>query len=130
MNNLIKYILYFYASSNRKKLNIIFIMLIYIKVKFMVSFFPLIRYQHLFNSNHSQANDLQRFLKEFQLIKKVVDALPGSSTCLIESLVAHFYLRQYNLNVPIYLGVRTKNTFQAHAWIYQSRSSGFTKIEF
>ena len=55
--------------------------------------------------------------------------MPGQHTCLKESLVVHLFFKKKGLFIPLYLGVNTKDEFQAHAWYDQNSSNGFDPLE-
>lgn len=56
--------------------------------------------------------------------------MPGKQTCLKESIIVHLCFKRKKLNVPLYLGVSTKNEFQAHAWYDQIGSNGYNQLNF
>jgi len=65
---------------------------------------------------------MQLFRHDVRLYRKVVKWIPVNLSCLIETMALKLYMKRYNLNFPIFIGVKTKNGLQAHAW-YSGKSS-------
>lgn len=54
--------------------------------------------------------------------------MPGTHTCLKESIIVHLYLRKKGIILPINLGISTKNDLKAHAWYDNNEVNDFNKI--
>lgn len=111
------------------KKELLVIMLLYLRVSCLVRCYPLRKYYHkFFVHDHAKPIDLAPYREEIILINKVIKHMPGKHTCLKESIIVHLFFRRKKLNIPLYLGVSTKNEFQAHAWYDQNRSNGYNQL--
>ena len=72
--------------------------------------------------------DLTAYRNDIRLIRKVIMQLPGKQTCLKESIIVHLFFKRKGINIPIHLGVSTKDDFLAHAWYDQDYSMGYQKL--
>ena len=72
--------------------------------------------------------DLMPYKKDITLIKKVIRNLPGRHTCLKESIIVHLFFKPRGINIPLFLGVITKDEFVAHAWYDINNSTGYNQL--
>jgi len=105
------------------------IMLILIKIKVIVFFFPLSRYyDKYFDFNSNQNSLLQLYQSDIRHIKKILNLLPINTTCLIECMVMQNYFRKFGVYIPINIGVSKESFLKAHAWIESKDSPGYEKL--
>ena len=112
------------------KKDVMLIIISYVKVSCLIRFFPLKKYYHkYFQHGNSELFDFKPYHNELLLIQKVIRYMPGKHTCLKESLIVFLFFKKKGLHVPLYLGVSTKDEFQAHAWYDQASSKGFDALK-
>ena len=111
------------------KKELVLIVISYLHVSFLIRFYPLRKYYHkYFVHDGIKPFDFAPYRKELSLIKKVIIRLPGKHTCLKESIIVHLAFKRKGLNIPLYLGVSTKNDLLAHAWYDQRSSNGYNQV--
>ena len=130
MKNPLKALISFFNLEAEGKKKVILISIIYLRVSCLIRCYPLRKYYaRYFQHDHSEPFDLSPYRKDLQLIQKVLKHMPGQYTCLKESLVVHLFFKKKGLDIPLYLGVNTKDEFQAHAWYDQDSSKGFDRLK-
>lgn len=130
MKKFLKAVLSFFNLKRRAKKDVIHIIIAYLKISCLIRCFPLRKYYaKYFLHLQSEPFDFTPFRKDLKLIRKVIQRLPGKHSCLKESLVVFLFFQRKGFQVPIYLGVSTKNEFLAHAWYEQDDSNGFEALE-
>lgn len=98
------------------------------KVSYLIKCYPLKKYYSKYYQNEDkELVNLKSYKNDIKLIHKVIMQLPGKQTCLIESIVVHLFFRRNGNNIPIYMGVRTKDDFLAHAWYDEKHAMGYCK---
>jgi len=129
MKKPLKTIKAFFALNGRKKKNAVLIMILYLRVSWLVRWYPLKKYyRKYFVHDITEPFDFTPFRNELNLIKKVIKKMPGKHTCLKESIIAHLYFKRKGPAIPLYLGVITDKEFLAHAWYEPEGSSGYNQI--
>lgn len=119
----------FFQLHRKDKINALIIIFLYLKVSYIVRCIPLKKYHHkFFQYSNEKPADLTLYKQDIRLILKVIKQLPGSQTCLKESIVVHLFFRRKGIKIPIYLGVSTKHQFSAHAWYNPSGASDYIEI--
>jgi hypothetical protein len=119
----------FFRLNGRMKKQVVLIIITYLRVSCLVRCCPLKKYYHrFFMHDNIKPFDFAPYRDDLNLINKVIKRMPGKHTCLKESIIVHLYFRRKKLNIPLYLGVSTKNEFQAHAWYDQNRSGGYNQL--
>ena len=119
----------FFALSGRKKKDGILIMFLYLRVSWLIRFYPLRNYYHkYFEHDNKKPFDFGPYKNDLTLVKKVIKHMPGKQTCLKESLIVHLLFKKKGLNVPLYLGVSTEKEFLAHAWYDQVSSNNYNQV--
>jgi len=119
---------FFHLNANKKK-EVILIVITYLRVSWLIRFYPLRKYYNkYFRNDNNELFDFIPYRNELNLIQKVIKHMPGKHTCLKESIVVHLSFKRKGLNVPIYLGVSTENEFLAHAWYDQKSSKGYSQL--
>ena len=122
------FISFFHLNANKKK-EVILIVITYLRVSWLIRFYPLRKYYNkYFRNDNNELFDFIPYRNELNLIQKVIKHMPGKHTCLKESIVVHLSFKRKGLNVPIYLGVSTENEFLAHAWYDQKSSKGYSQL--
>jgi len=127
--SLLKAIYSFIRLPLGTKIDVLSIVHIYIRVSWLIKCYPLKKYHDkYFKNDDKQPVDLKPYQNEIRLIRKVIKQLPGKQTCLKESIVVHLFFIRKGINIPIYLGVNTKDDFLAHAWYDEKHSIGYNKV--
>lgn len=104
---------------------IVFIIML---MRILVLHIPLRFYFDKFFSDKSLNSTItEPFYEKISLIKRIGQQLPWKITCLMESMSIKYYLRRYNINVPIHICVFSQDTFRAHAWVLESDSEKHKK---
>jgi len=119
MNKKKPLIIKFFKFDTSKRLSIVYILTLLILVKLLVNLIPLKYYYYKLLFNNMNCNiDLQPYYCNFRLFKKIIRKIPLKITCLEESLAMRLYFRKFNINLPVYLGIKidSKNKLIAHAW--------------
>lgn len=112
------------------KKDVFLIIMAYIKISWVIRVYPLRKYYHkYFQHGNMKPFDFRPYENELKLIQKVIKHMPGKRTCLKESLTVFLFFKSKGFHIPLYLGVSTKNEFQAHAWYDQNSSKGFDALE-
>lgn len=120
----------FIKASWQKKLDGMRIIFLFAKASYIVKFVPLRKYHAtLFCKVEKYPIDLSNHMAQINFIRRVLKVLPGSHTCLKECIIVHLYFKKNNINIPIYLGVNTKDGFKAHAWYDSNRSGEFCQLK-
>ena len=119
----------FFRLDGRMKKDVIIIVLIYIRVSCLIRCYSLSKYYNkYFRHDHTEPFDFTSFMKELNLVRKVIKQMPGKQSCLKESIIVHRYFKRKGIYVPLYLGVNTDKEFLAHAWYDQRGSKGFNQV--
>lgn len=130
MKKALKAFISFFNLNWKEKKDVIYIIAAYLKISCLIRCYPLKRYYgKYFLHNQKEPFDFSPYRKDLKLIRKVIQHLPGKHSCLIESLVVFLFFQRKGLHIPLYLGVSTKNEFQAHAWYEKHDSNGFAALE-
>ena len=125
----IKAIKAFFTLNRGKKKDGVLIMILYLRVSWLVRWYPLKKYYHkYFEHDITEPFDFAPYRNDLTLVKKVIKHMPGKHTCLKESLIVHLLFKKKGLNVPLYLGVSTEKEFLAHAWYDQESSNNFNQV--
>lgn len=111
------------------KRDVILVIFTYIRVSFLIRFYPLRKYHHKY-FQHDQLNpfDFAPFADELKLVQKVIKHMPGKHTCLKESIIVHLHFKKKGIEVPIFLGVNKENELTAHAWYDELGSGGYSQL--
>lgn len=129
MKKRLKVLTSFFRLNWNSKKDVILIIVTYLRVSCLISFYPLRKYYHkYFEHDQKKAFDFMPFKDELKLIQKVIKHMPGKHTCLKESIIVHLAFKRKGLEVPIYLGVRKENKFMAHAWYDLENSQGYSQL--
>lgn len=129
MQKPLKAIKAFITLSGTMKKDVVFIAISYMRVSWLVRFYPLKKYYHkYFAHDVTEPFDFAPYREDLTLIKKVIKHMPGKHTCLKESIVVFLHFHKKGLNIPLYLGVNTENEFLAHAWYDQVSSNGYKQL--
>lgn len=135
MNRYYRGIEFFFKSDVEKKYKIIQIIFLIVKSYLLVTLLPLKFYQNrisLLKIEHQI--DIHAYEMDIILINKVISTTPWIVTCLMRSLVVQSYFKQFNIHIPIYLGLKKglSGKLYAHAWtpIFISESIDFKRINF
>jgi hypothetical protein len=129
MSRPLKAIKAFFTLNGTMKKEVVFIVISYVRVSWLVRFYPLKKYYHKYFANDvTKPFDFAPYREDLILVKKVIKHLPGKHTCLKESIVVFLHFRKKGLTIPLYLGVNTENEFLAHAWYEQVSSNGYKQV--
>lgn len=129
MIRLIKYCYSFSKLPFSKQSIIIRITMILFYVKLLVTFIPLrYYYKRYFHEKSEQPIDLQLYINDVRLIKRIISIFPLRITCLMESLGVHIFFTQKKLYTPINLGICIRDTLSAHAWNADFDQAHFQKL--
>ena len=124
-----KIIISYLKLNWKEKRDALIITLLYIKVSCIIKCIPLRKYYYkFFQYSNEKPVDLTLYKQDIRLILRVIKQLPGSQTCLKESIIVHLFFRRKGIKIPIYLGVNTKHEFSAHAWYNPSGASEYIEI--
>ena len=94
----------FICVSLTEKKKLLHIVALAVKVSLIIKLIPLRYYLYkYFSTLEKQVVELQPYYAEISLIKRVLNNLPGTHTCLKESIIVYLYLRKYGIDIPIYL---------------------------
>ena len=110
---------HFFGLTIKSQTRIVLILICLVRAALIVRLLPLrIYYKTFFSIDKTSRQKLDSHLvrDEIYFFRKVILKLPWSITCLIESIAFSLFMRQYKYNFPIFIGVRTENGLQAHAW--------------
>jgi len=119
----------FFALSGKMKREVLSIIITYVRVSWLIRFYPLRKYYHnYFMHDIKEPFDFMPYKNELALIKRVIRHLPGKHTCLKESIIVHLRFKNKGLYIPLYLGVSTEKEFLAHAWYDQAGSKGYNQV--
>ena len=120
----------FFRLKRKERREVIPIIVDYTRVSFLIRFSSLRKYYDRFFRNEGREPfDFLPYTDDLKLIKKVIRRLPGKYTCLKESLVVFLYFNRQGIQIPLYLGVSTKEEFRAHAWYDENNSNGFDVLD-
>ncbi len=117
--------------SLSRKVMIFRMIIILVYTSSLVRFIPLRFYYKEYIAGNSQKHSrkMQPFGDQIRLYKKVMLLTPWKVTCLVESLSFCIYFRQNGIQIPLYIGVKTGNKMEAHAWNFSSNSKGYSAID-
>lgn len=123
---LFRFVLKESSSDKMKSIQIIFL---FLKTDIILKFFPLNRYFYkYFETNGYNTADIQSYIKDIRLIKKIGRYLPGKYSCLKESIALHLYLRRKNIYAPIILGIKKNRNIFAHSWLDPNEKNDFNRL--
>lgn len=110
----------------KQKVNVLRIILLSIWVKIIIILVPMRFYYRLFLiPQNIQIVNLQPFIHEIRLIKRVTKNLPWQTSCLNYCMLTKLFLRKFDIDLPIYLGVKSSEELKAHAWCWNEDRAGF-----
>lgn len=104
--------------------------LILIYVALLVKFVPLRYYYKHYLEGHTnqQLNYMQLFGDQIRQYRRVMQLFPGKITCLMESMAFHIYFKQQGVQVPIFIGLKTGENMEAHAWNFCNYTLDYSVI--
>ena len=116
------------CSSNTRKEVLIMILMI-VKARLLVMYFPLRFYfDHYFSNKETFIPDKQLLFQKVGLFRSVKKALPFKLTCLVESMALFDILHRHGIVNPVHLGIRIDDNLNAHAWNDHQQVSKFKAI--
>lgn len=94
----------------------------------IVRFLPLKHYyREFFIYKKNNPVNLQPIVQKFSTFKKIRRYCPIKIACLMEAIAIKMYFKSYGIVLPIKHGIDFNERGQAHTWIIESDSNGFTK---
>lgn len=121
----------FMRLSLSRKVMVLRMIIILIYTYVLVRFIPLRYYydRYIAVSDDLRGKNMQPFRDQIVLYKRLMLLIPWKVTCLMESLAFVIYFKQYGIQIPLFIGVKTGNQMKAHAWNFNSNSRGYSAID-
>lgn len=129
MNKRVHAFISFLSLDGQRKKDVVTIVMIYFRVSCLIRCFHLSKYYHkYFLHDHTAPFDFTPLLKDLNLVRRVIKQMPGTPSCLKESIIVHRYFKRKGFYIPLYLGVSTEKEFLAHAWYDHRGSKGYHQV--
>jgi hypothetical protein len=131
MNRYINLAKVFIRLSLSRKIMIFRMIMILVYTSILVRFIPLRFYYNRYIAGNSdlKSRNMQPFKDQIVMYRRLMLLIPWKVTCLIESLAFFIYFKQYGVQIPFFIGVKTGVQMEAHAWNFNSNSQGYSAID-